>query len=814
MIVTGAIFALYQNGARNGEAALASGTRLSLRFARQNWQDQVRSHMGISVRVPSAGNIRTDCKNSAFAAIGLLIALVLCAAPVFATSRVHVFISFEKPIRDAYYPELVYWFVTPQTFAPGRADRDVQHIADDTFFNFPFLTERNGAVLFDHPRPNGFLPPSCPKWPPWCTPFSGSSHSHQLVAEIVRDAHQHRLKVGMSFDWMLVDTRQRIPLDDDQTVVSSAEATLDAQGRATLIAGSKMRSAPPEKSELLRVYVFRKTGEGEYDPATLEDVTRRVKAVARVAGPTTGVMDISVNLGPAYAGRTVFAMQQTWLNAMDLFSDGYIRWLHQVLDEYRNVPLDGTALDEFGYTRLLGNPPWRGLFAGRHFQSQFEASTGMKLPETLFAMSYVPAGHPEQRIKAIDEYWDFLRTGPLRIETAFFNYSRTVYGDKNFAGIHSTIHNHLTNDEPWASGLDWWTEPRQYGMSDEDLSLPLRMGLLVSHPGNIMYDQFYGWNIQRFAQKALNDARFDARIHYHGYNDTGAWGVNLSSQPFLNAINPVEEKIRLLNQFNPAAPELPLLVIFGMPRLLNWYPNQADRNNFDVNGSLHIEEKVKALWDAGYRCAVVPSDLIDNGSLHLDARGRPVLYGHIFQAVIYLYPEYAKPSTLSFLSEYIRRGGALMLEGTATRDFYGRPIGKQFAQIEAGARVKSFSIADVDKLGVIKDPLRAVGGSLEDGSVILTDLPSLQHNTPRSFEITVNGHRFEGTFEGVFAIKAAKDGTIEKLACGDCNSLERDGREVLRMRTPADLVLKNTGKGGYNAVVAGTPGSNAITIVQ
>jgi len=728
------------------------------------------------------------------------------------TQVTHVSTSYEQPIANANYPELVYWFVTPETFRPGRVEQDIRHIAHDTFFTFPFLTERNGTILFNYPRPNDFTPPSCPKWPPWCGPFRSNDQSHRLVAEIVRDAHRHGLRIGMAFDWMLVDTRQRIPFDEEQTVLSSTEATLDAQGHATLTAGSKMRFAPPEKSALLRVFVFRKTGEGEYDPATLEDVTRSAKAVARVVDSTTGVMDISVDLGPAYAGKTVFAMQQTWLNAMDLFSDGYIRWLHHALDEYRDVPLDGTALDEFGYTRLLGNPPWRGLFGGKHFQAKFEATTRMRLPEALFAMSYAPAGHPEQRIKAIDEYWDFLRSGPLRIEQNFYNYSREVYGQKNFAGIHSTIHNHLANDEPWASGLDWWTEPRQYGMSDENLSLPLRMGLLVSHPGNIMYDQFYGWNIQRFAQKALNDARFDARIHYHGYNDTGAWGVDLSSKPFLDTINPVEEKIRLLNQFKPAAPDLPLLVVFGMPRLLNWYPNEADRNNFDVNGSLDIEEKVKALWDAGYRCAVVPSDLIDDGALHFDANGRPVLHGHRFKAVIYLYPEFAKPSTLSFLKNYVRHRGALMLEGTATRDFYGRPIAKLFAPIETGARVKNFSIADVDKLGVTKDPLRDIGGALEDGSVILTDLPSLQNNMPKDFQITVNGHRFSGSYEGVFALKAAQNGSIEKLACGDCSSLMRDGREVLYMKTPADLVLFNKGPAGYSAIVAGTPGSNDVRI--
>lgn len=743
-----------------------------------------------------------------------LTGVVVIAAASAAQKPVPVSISYELPVRDTNSPELVYWFVTPETFAPGRVEQDVKHIAHDTYFTFSFLTQRKGVVFSKEPQPNGFVAPTCPKWPEWCTPFSGPPGSHALVAEIVKDAHREGLKIGMTFDLGAIDTRKRIPLDQAQTVVSSAEATLDTQGRAMLTVGSKMRFAPPEKSEILRVYIFRKTSGGEYDASTLQDVTDKVSAVARVADPMTGVMDISVDLGPKFAGETIFAMQQTWLNALDLFSDAFFPWLRQTLDEYRDVPLDGAALDEFGYTRLLGNPPWRGLFAGKGFQARFEASTGTKLPEALFAMSYAPAGQPEKRIKAIDEYWDFVRSGPLRIENEFYQHARQVYGDKVFAGIHSTVHNHLTNDEAWASGLDWWTEPRQYGQSDENLSLPLRMGLLVSHPGNIMYDQLYGWNVQFFAEKALNDARFDARIHYHGYNDTGAWGIDIGSKKFLDVINPVEEKIRLLNKFDPAAPELPLLVAFGMPRLLNWAPNEADRNNMNVNGSLHIEEKVKALWDAGYRCAVVPSDLIDNGSLHLDTQGRPVLHGHTFRALIYLYPEYAKETTLSFLAAYVRHGGALMLEGTATRDFDGKPIEKQFAAIEAGARVKSFSIDDVDKLGVTKDPLRDIGGSLEDGSVILTDLNSLQQNAPKSFEISVNGHRYSGSYEGVLAIKATKDGTLEKLACGYCGSLLRDGRELLRLEKPADVVLLRKLDGGYSATLSGLTGSNSIRVLR
>jgi hypothetical protein len=275
----------------------------------------------------------------------------------------------------------------------------------------------------------------------------------------------------------------------------------------------------------------------------------------------------------------------------------------------------------------------------------------------------------------------------------------------------------------------------------------------------------------------------------------------------------VERKIRLLNRFDPAAPRLPLLVVFGMPALLNWYPDASARNGYDLNGSLHIEEKVQAIWDAGYRCAVVPSDLIDNGSLKLDQKNRPVLNGHTFQAVIYLYPQYAKRSTLAFLDDYTRRGGALMLEGSATRDFDGSPVDEIFAQIAAHARAKQFSVDQIAELGVEKSPFQETGGELEDGSVILTDLNSLETSQPKTFSVAVNGHQFNGAYSGVFALKAAADGRILKLACGGCASLSRDGREILRLDHATDFLLTRNAAGAYEAVLLGEPASNSLKLL-
>jgi hypothetical protein len=83
---------------------------------------------------------------------GLILVLSLSLT---ATAQPPVSTTFERPVRNANYPELVYWFVAPETFAPGRVAQDIHHIADDTFFTFPFLTERKGVLLLKHSKADG-----------------------------------------------------------------------------------------------------------------------------------------------------------------------------------------------------------------------------------------------------------------------------------------------------------------------------------------------------------------------------------------------------------------------------------------------------------------------------------------------------------------------------------------------------------------------------------------------------------------------------------------------------------------------------------
>jgi hypothetical protein len=703
-------------------------------------------------------------------------------------ASVEISIRFVDAMPNANYPELLYWFLTPQTLQNEQYLKDVEHLERDSPFTLAFLTARMGTNVFD-PR------------------------THGGIAKLVAVAHQHGLKIGLQIP-LGKSGSQSDRLDgqttlDDQTTISEAEVTLDAKGEGSAVLSDEMRHGKPVESHILRVYVFRKTSDGQYAPGSLQDATE--KAHPDVSSP--GVVQVRLLGNSAMAGMTAYIMVENTYDTLDLFSEAFIALIHQRLDQYRDIPLDGTALDEFGYMSvphpLQGN--FRDRFGGKAFAATFERERKLNFAETLLNMRYSPTGHPEVRIRAIDEYWDHLREGPLRIEQEVYRYSRRLFGEQVFAGIHDTFHNHLTNDEAWATGINWWRIPRQYGQSDEDLSLPLRMGLLVSHPGKIMYDQFYGWDIPPFATKAMHDALFDARLHYHGYNDTGRWGRDLSSEPFLSVINPVERKIRLLNQFDPAAPNLPLLIVFGMPAQLNWFPDNAARNPYDVNGSLDIENKVQQIWDAGYRCAVVPSDLIDSGALTLDVNNHPVLSGHKFSAMVYLYPQYSKASTLAFLDRYTRAGRPLMTEGSATYDFLGHDVTEQWATIAAHAQVDHLDPALLGKLGISRDDLAPDGSMLEDGSSLRTDLTSIQKNEPKDFQFHLAGHIYTGSFVGAVALKVDRAGRVEKFACGQCSGLQRDGKAVLRIKEPRDLILRRDAS-GYHMLIQGHEDAATVSL--
>ncbi len=346
--------------------------------------------------------------------------------------------QYVETMPAARHPQLVYWFWHPDTLAHAQYLRDVENMAKSSAFTMAIATSRENI----DPPGRG-------------VDFYDFEKLHEPLAETVRAAHQHGLKIGLQVweFWALTRatdpltrSHPRLGIEQALALVTEGEAVLDAGGHADYsVTSTEGRDREPFHSEVLRVFAFRKNGDGSYAEDSLADITRSAKTVkADAAGVTLGI-DAPANL----AGYTAYVLVAHYHDYPDLFNEAMTETFRNLLKHYAEIPLDGTALDEFGYMML--NPkrdrPFRDRFYGHAFASEYLRRTGAGLERALFDMRYAPEGRPELRIRAINRYFDVMRDGPLGAEKAFYRMSKEMFGEPCFAGIHNTYHNGLLSDD-------------------------------------------------------------------------------------------------------------------------------------------------------------------------------------------------------------------------------------------------------------------------------------------------------------------------------------------------------------------------------
>jgi hypothetical protein len=662
------------------------------------------------------------------------------------------------------HPELCYWFVSPGELSGEKYISTLDKLADQGLYTLIFLTARERADFYD------------------------TEKMRPIFQKLVAHAHQRGLKIGLQL-WA---STKPVALEHTERAIVEGEATLDENGAATYSAKARgVRNSQPFKSDLLKAYAFVRTAEGFYDLATLTDIT----AQCRVSTPDKATVQVEIQGSPELRGRTVYLMTQHYYNYASNHDPEAAERFLQAIRAYRDIPFDGVALDE--YTNLRIPPPWElkklgGVFRERFYSlamaKKYQATTGQPLERALFDMRYAPAGQPEVTMRAINNYMALMRQGTLNVERAVYRAAKEIYGPNTFAGVHATHHNALTADEIWVTGINWWTIPREYGQTDEHTPLPTQMGVAFAYPTNALFNMYYNKSLDDIVAKALGDLRHGIRTHYHAVNDVQGWGVDLAKPEVFAGINPVERCARLLNRFNPSLPDVKLLVVFGTEALANWYPDAASRGAYDINDKLATEEKARALWEAGYLNALVPSDLIESGQLRLNAAGQPTLNGRTFDAVVYLNPQYARESALNFLERYVVGGGKLMLEGEVTRDFSATDIAARFGKISRQAVAKKISVEEISKLGVVKKRLPD-GCRNADGSYVFTDVPSLTNAQSASFTVRLGTNLFAGDYHGLAAIAADTAGRLTKFTAAGFTALRCNGQVVFSFDQPTDVFL-------------------------
>jgi hypothetical protein len=705
--------------------------------------------------------------------ISLLVLLLSSLVSLYAQTNVKHFDTFP----NSNHPQIAYWFVNKEMLVETAWKNKIDDLAVNSKYTLVFLSSRSGVDFFEPEK------------------------MHPIFTKLVAYAHSKGLKIGLQ----LWGTNKNTSEPASERSIVENEVLLDENGSATLNNVAKhirAQSGKPFKSSLLKAYLFKETTTDFYDPKSLIDITDKC-----IATSTESSVSVRINLDKKFSGYKVYVMTQHFYNVSSNHSQEAIDKFVNIMQAYKDIPFDGIGLDEYTNLKLYAtwelqkaNESLRERLYSLDMAKKYKSLHDCELETTLFDMRYAPVGRPEKRIKAINTYMDLMRKGTLNVETAVYDTAKKIFGATTFVGLHDSHHNHLDGDEVWQTGINWWNVKRDYGHTDEGTPTPTQMGVAFGYSKNILYNMFYDKSIDKIQQKAFDDLRYNIRTHYHAINDVQNWGVSVEQPYALEKINPVENCARLLNSFNPSLPEIKLLVVFGREELMNWYPDVTKRGICDVNDKLKIEEKAVQIWKAGYLNALVPTDVIIDDRLIVDAKGKAVYNGHVFDAIVFLNPEYTHEKTLAFLEQYVNKGGKLMIEGAATKDFNGNDITERWNKIAAKVVFNKLDLSVFSQLGIEKNNF-SNSIKMQDGSWIFSDYSSFSENKLTTFKQSIEGVNYQGTYSGYAAI-SVQNKQIVKFVATSLKELRINDKIVLELNKPADISIEIK-NGEYVLVIAG-----------
>jgi len=183
------------------------------------------------------------------------------------------------------------------------------------------------------------------------------------------------------------------------------------------------------------------------------------------------------------------------------------------------------------------------------------------------------------------------------------------------------------------------------------------------------------------------------------------------------------------------------------------------RSKWDANGSLHVMDKASEIWNAGYRCALMPDRLIEEGRITFKDGKFLVHPGKAwaskepdmpiaFDKCVFLYPRYAKKATWSFLNAAAEKGASLAVVGPADRDF-----DNDIASFK-GRHYPAWSIDIFAALGCAKSAIPG-GAVYDDGSFAIVSRGVLDGKSTE-FDFTIDGARYKGMHTGMLAVRGGK----------------------------------------------------------
>lgn len=652
---------------------------------------------------------------------------------------------------------------------------------------------------------------------------------HDQIKRAAEYARAHGLQVVMDLDVRLARQafRQKHP-DELQEIVRLREVALQTDGEATLQIPALtladhytpttlgVRAYETISARLLRVYSYA-TNDAGIEPNSIQDITSR----GRVSQAGTNGLGVSIRGEARDQGRVACVLAAFTLFTPDVFAPHLIEFERTILKQYADVPLAGACKDEWGFP---------GRFAPRlddlYFSQAMARAYGRRRPgqdliRDLLLLFRPHAGWDGARAAAINHYMEMNWQRNAKIETAFYQSVKQVFGPQAMAATHPTWYpDPATKEEVFKNGLHWWAARRDLAQTDETTPFCARTALAKKWQSPIWVNMYYDRKLESYHEDLWRHVLGGGRINYHPlypYDERAARADHLTTSLLSDRLLAADGRIRLLNLISSAPVDCPVAVVFGHPSALNW----------TGSGLADVGMKVaNRLWEAGCYADLIPSSEMAAGNLKL-ARDGWLQYGpQRYAAAVFYRPEFERPIVAQFLRKAAKANKtALLRVGGWTRDFEGKPFdaAKELPQamkcLDAEAAAQA-AIAVVKSRGI---PTQTPGtprqlgfpGSimpkpsgecrLLDGTVILASGEHDVSGDPIQKAISVQGQELTFDAIGVAAVRLDKNGELEAMAAGGLKRFASPALTInLSERT--DIAIWRDAKGSWRGVVQGGNG--------
>ena len=650
---------------------------------------------------------------------------------------------------------------------------------------------------------------------------------HDQAKRAADYANARGLRIALEVDLRLARQAFRAQYPDEQQeelvlrfvdFTNGAPAEVVFQGSDT---GDHMNGSLPKyeclTTRLVRVYSFVRGADG-IDPATVKDVTG--EAVAAAEGPRRLTVRV-----PAQAGRGACVIAAHAYLTPDVFAPHLLAYQRGLIRQYADLPLAGIMKDEWGFPPdHTGNPKHDRFWFSAAMAAAYAArSGGRDLVRDALLMCAGEAGREGERLAAINRLGALCRGRNAAIEDDFYRAGKEAFGKDAFIVTHATWTPFPGPQEFRKNGLSWWAATRDIGQSDESTPYPCRTSLAKRWGYPLEYNQFYAKETAPYVAELWRGALSGGRLNVHPlYPRQDLKKGERDTLLLRSGLMAGMARLRVLDFITRAPLDCPVAVVFGHACAMNWAGPSYNRVGLEIASALCAE---------GYLADVMPSSLLLDDALRIDAEGYVCLGPQRYRAVVLYQPEYDGEKELAFFARAAAGKSALFRVGGWTKDFDARPLDGA-ARLGAGARVCADDAACVAAVSELLNKAglpRATGwpaqltGWGQSGSVKHAAPPTEGHSAltdgtyvrvagtkdpagdPIAETFEWQGHTVAVDAVGVVAIRFEPDGRVAAFAAGGLKRVKTDGL-ALELPARADVAFVRGADGACRGLLQGCDG--------